>query len=33
MSAWVLGGGLKLDVQWVASEFNPADQPSRLCVF
>ena len=30
MSAWVLGGGLQLDVQWVASEFNPADRPSRL---
>ncbi len=32
MSAWVLGGGLQLDVQWVASEFNPADRPSRLNV-
>jgi len=33
MGAWVLGGGLRLDVQWVASEFNPADQPSRLYVY
>ena len=32
MSAWVPGGCLQLDVQLVASEFNPADRPSRLYV-
>jgi hypothetical protein len=29
LGAAVLGGGLQLDVQWIPSEFNPADVASR----
>ena len=29
LSAWVMGAGLQLDLDWVPTEFNPADEPSR----
>ena len=29
LGAWVMGGGLQLDLDWVPTEFNPADGPSR----
>ena len=29
LSAWVMGGGLRLELGWVPSAYNPADEPSR----